>query len=134
MKMLFVITDSYRDCEKAVKFLVDLKEKVKGEFEVLAVLEDVYRLEKSGVSLGFPVPPDVKEESMRRVKKAFIANWEKFSKEEVPHINFAVGPLYEEVKKFINGKNFDLILWACYPTAYLCKVIDDLNISSLIIK
>lgn len=134
MKGLLVITDSYRECERAVKVSVELREKLGLELDILAVLEDVYSLEKSSVSLGMPVPPNVKEESIKRMRKHLSYLWEKYSKSPMPEINFLVGPIYEEVKKFLQKRSYDLLIWACYPTHILCKTIDDINVSSFIIK
>ena len=134
MKGLLVITDSYRECEKAVKVSVELKEKLGIELEILAVLEDVYNLEKSSVSLGMPVPPNVKEESVSRMKKHLTYLWEKYTNTPLPEVHFQVGPIHEEVKKFLQNRSYDLLIWACYPTHILCKTIDDINVSSFIIK
>ena len=134
MKGLLIITDSYRDCEKAVKVSVELKEKLGFELEILVILEDVYNLERSSVSLGMPVPPNVKEESANRMKKHLAYMWEKYTNSSLPEIHFQVGPLTEEVKKFLQNRSYDLLIWACYPTHILCKAVDDINISSFIIK
>lgn len=134
MKGLLIITDSYRECEKAVKVSAELKDKLGLELQILVILEDVYNLERTSVSLGMPVPPNVKEESVARMKKHLTYLWEKFSKAPLPEVIFQVGPLYEEVKKYLQGRSYDLLIWACYPTHMLCKTIDDINISSFIIK
>jgi hypothetical protein len=40
----------------------------------------------------------------------------------------------DEVVKFSQEEKPDLILWGCQPTPLLCRVIDRISISSLIIK
>ncbi|NPA32124.1 MAG: universal stress protein [Aquificae bacterium] len=135
MKVLLVMTDSYADCEKALRFTADLSKKLGAEVEILVVLEDVFNLQRSSVAFGMPVPPGIKEEAINRINKKIRGLWERFTGDEnIPPVEFRVGPLGEEVRKFLEGKTYDLIVWACYPSAYLCKIIDELNTASLIIK
>ncbi len=134
MKGLLIMTDSYRECEKAVKVSTELMEKLSLSLDILVVLEDVYNLERGSVSLGMPIPPHVKEESVSRMRKHLSYLWDKYTSNPLPEVNFRVGPLYEEVKKFLQGRSYDLLIWACYPTYILCRTIDDINISSFIIK
>ena len=135
MKILMVMVDSYSDCEKAIKYATDFTQKLRTEMEILVVLEDVFNLEKASVTFGMPIPPEVKNESVRRIERKLKELWLKHGgSENFPDVEYKVGSLHEEVKKFIENKNYELILWACYPFAYLCKIIDELNIASLIIK
>jgi len=134
MKVLLVLTDSYGDCEKAVKFTARFLAGKDVQLSVLGVLEDVYNLERSSVSFGMPVPPEIKEESQKRLDKKFKAYWEKYVGEEAPKVEYVVGPVDEEVKKLLGETSFDLIIWGCYPSPLLCKVVDEIDASSLIIK
>ncbi|GAB6066661.1 universal stress protein [Aquifex pyrophilus] len=134
MKALLVFTDTFSDCERALRFAVDFTQKLNAELEILVVLEDLYHLERGSTTFGMPVPPDVKNEAVRRVERKLKENWEKYASEGLPSVSYKVGPLHEEVKRFVEGKEYQLIMWACYPSAYLCKIIDDLNTASLIIK
>jgi len=135
MNVLLVLTDTYHDCEKAISYAVNFSEKLGAELDILAVLEDVYNLERANVTFGLPFPPEIKEESKRRIERKLREVWEKLTgSTQTPNVEYKVGPLSEEVKKFVEGKGYELVVWACYPSAYLCKVIDELNLASLIIK
>ncbi|AAC06529.1 universal stress protein [Aquifex aeolicus] len=135
MKVLLVLTDAYSDCEKAITYAVNFSEKLGAELDILAVLEDVYNLERANVTFGLPFPPEIKEESKKRIERRLREVWEKLTgSTEIPGVEYRIGPLSEEVKKFVEGKGYELVVWACYPSAYLCKVIDGLNLASLIVK
>ncbi|NPB07329.1 MAG: universal stress protein [Aquificae bacterium] len=134
MKALLVLVDSYGDCEKAVEYAVRLLKGGGVQLSVLGVLEEVYNLERGSVSFGMPVPPEVKEESKRRMEKRFKAFWEKYAGEEAPPVEYVVGPVGEEVKKFVKRQGYELVIWGCYPASLLCKVVDEIDASSLIIK
>lgn len=135
MKVLMVMTDSYSDCEKAIKYVTKFIQKLQTDIDILVVLEDVFNLERASTTLGMPVPPEVKSESVRRIERKLKELWLRYEgSESFPEVEYKVGPLHEEVKKFIENKDYELILWACYPSAYLCKIIDELNTASLIIK
>ncbi len=134
MKVLLVFTDTFSDCDRALRFAVEFSLKLNADLDILVVLEDLYHLERGSTAFGMPVPPDIKNEAIRRIEKKLKENWEKYTSEKLPNVSYKIGPLHEEVKKFVEGKEYQLIMWACYPSAYLCKIIDDLNTASLIIK
>jgi len=135
MKVLMVMVDSYPDCERAVKYAADFTQKLQTQMEILVVLEDVFNLGRGSVTFGMPIPPEVERESVRRIERKLKELWSKYGgSENFPNVEYKVGPLHEEVKKFVENKDYELILWACYPSAYLCKIIDELNTASLIIK
>ncbi|NPB06702.1 MAG: universal stress protein [Aquificae bacterium] len=134
MKALLVVTDNYGlDCKKAFEFLKRFLREGDG-VEVLGVLEGVYLLEKTSVSLGMPVPPSAKEEAKERLVKRVRAFWDEIIGTAPPEPEVCVGPLAEELKKFTEGKRYDLVVFACYPASGLCKVVDELEANSLIIK
>jgi len=134
MKALLVFTDNYSmDCKQAFEFLKRFLRDGDG-VEVLGVLEGVYLLEKTSVSLGMPVPPSAKEEARSRLEKRVRAFWDAVVGGKAPPIEVVVGPLYEEVKKFTEGRSYDLVVFACYPASGLCRIVDELESNSLIIK
>lgn len=136
MKIVLVLSDSFADCRKALGFLKDYAERLSAEAEVLVVLEDLYRLESASVSLGVPLPPDTVSSAKERTVDKVRRLWKKVTEDEEAQIKITTvaGEISEEVPKFLEGEKPDLLLWGCQPVASLCKIIERVEIPTLIIK
>ncbi len=133
MEILLVVTDSSLDCGRAMEMLKELGEKFSAKVKILAVLEDIYRLERTGVSLGLPIPKETVPEAKRRVSEKIKTMWRQLGNGEV-EIETVAGDLREEVVKYTSKKKPAMILWGCKVTPHLCRVIDEVEVPSLIIK
>ena len=134
MRVALVITDSFGDCTKALSLLRDFRDKFTAEVEVLAVLEDLYKLEKASVSLGVPLSPDTVPSAKRRFEDRLINGWKQTGDGEMPEYDVVAGEIREEVLKYVKEKGPDLLLFGCSSAHDVCKVIDEAGVSSLIIK
>ncbi len=136
MKIALILTDSSTECRKALDMLARYEELFSADVEVLAVLEDLYRLESASVSLGVPLPPDTVSSAKKRTKDRIKHLWRhaKGNEEAEIKIRTVAGELREEVGKFVSEEKPDMILWGCQPTPVLCRIIDEINVPSLIIK
>ncbi len=136
MKIALVLTDSSADCRKALESLSRYGDLFSAEVEVFIVMEDLYRLESASVSMGVPLPPDTvskaKESILNRVKSL----WRKIKEDEraTLEIKTVAGFLQEELPKLIEENEPDMLLWGCQPISSLCRVIEELDIPTLIIK
>ncbi len=133
MGILLVLTDSSTDCGKALERLKDMGEKLSTDVSVLVVLEDLYRLEKASVSLGLPIPKDTVPEAKRRVSDRLKTLWRHIDERDV-EIDVVVGDLKEEVVARVKDRKPEMILWGCAVTSSVCRIIDEVEIPSLIIK
>ncbi len=128
-----MLTDSSTDCGKALERLKDMGEKLSTDVSVLVVLEDLYRLEKASVSLGLPIPKDTVPEAKRRVSDRLKTLWRHIDERDV-EIDVVVGDLKEEVVARVKDRKPEMILWGCAVTSSVCRIIDEVEIPSLIIK
>jgi nucleotide-binding universal stress UspA family protein len=133
MEILLVLTDSSTDCGKALEVLKDMGEKFSATVKILAVLEDLYRLEKTSVSLGLPIPRDTVPEAKRRVKERLKGIWRQLGGPEV-EMEVVAGDLREEVLRRVPQDERGLLIWGCALTPSVCRIIDEIGIPSLIIK
>ncbi|WP_457600946.1 universal stress protein [Hydrogenivirga sp.] len=136
MRIVLILTDSAVECRKALDMLAKYEELFSAEVSVFIVLEDIYKLESASVSLGVPLPPDTVGEAKERVKDKVVHTWRHVKNDEEAQIDIesVAGELREEVVKFVNEKKPDMVLWGCHPTPVLCRIIDEINVPSLIIK
>ena len=128
-----MLTDSSTDCGKALERLKDMGEKFSTDVSVLVVLEDLYRLEKASVSLGLPIPKDTVPEAKSRVRDRLKTLWRHIDERDV-EIDVVVGDLKEEVVARVKDRKPEMILWGCAVTSSVCRIIDEVEIPSLIIK
>jgi hypothetical protein len=134
MRIVLILTDTTGQCHKALEYLKEVSEKFSAKMEVFVVLEDVYKLEKASVSLGFPLPPDTVPQTKEKVIKKLRHMWEHIDSSEID-ITVVAGELREEVLKFTGSKgDLGMLIWGCSPSPNVCRVIDDIEIPSLIIK
>ena len=134
MRVALVITDSFGDCTKALSLLKDFRDKFTAEVEVLAVLEDLYKLEKASVSLGVPLSPDTVPSAKKRFEDRLVNSWKQVGDGEMPRYNVLAGEIREEVLRHVKEHKPDLLLFGCSSAHDVCKVIDEAGVSSLIIK
>ena len=134
MRVALVITDSFGECTKALSLLRDFRDKFTAEVEVLAVLEDLYKLEKASVSLGVPLPPDTVPSAKKRFEDRIISGWKQTGGGDMPEYGVVAGEIREEVLRYVKEKSPDLLLFGCSSAHDVCKVIDEAGVSSLIIK
>ncbi|RLJ70058.1 nucleotide-binding universal stress UspA family protein [Hydrogenivirga caldilitoris] len=136
MRIVLILTDGAPECKKALDMLARYEELFSAEVSVFVVLEDLYRLEKASVSLGVPLPPDTVKNAKERVRNKVTHTWKhvKGSEEAKIIIESVAGDLQEEVPKFVKDKKPDMVLWGCQPTPLMCRIIDELDIPSVIIK
>ncbi len=134
MKVTLVLTDSFGDCTRALSLLRDFRDRFSADVEVLAVLEDLYKLEKASVSLGVPLPPDTVPSAKRRFEDRLVNGWKQTGDGEAPVYEVRAGEVREEVVKYVKERNPDLLLFGCSSAHDICKVIDEVGVSSLIIK
>ncbi len=136
MKFTLVLTDSYQDCRKALKALDEFANAFSADKDVLIVMEDLYRLESASLSLGVPLPPDTIPTAKKKMEDRVLSLWRKVKGDEevVIDISVVAGDLKEEVEKFLKDNPRDMIIWGCQTSAQLCKIVENLNIQSLIIK
>ncbi len=136
MKITLVLTDSSSECRKALEWLAKYEQLFSAEVEVFAVLEDIYRLESASVSLGVPLPPDTVSKAKERTRDRIITLWRHIKGNEEANLNVdtVAGEIREEVIKFVSDRKPDMIIWGCSPTPDICRVIDQIDIPSLIIK
>ena len=133
MDILLVLTDSSVECGKALETLKDMGEKFSAGTGVLVVLEDLYRLEKASLSLGLPIPRDAVPEAKKRILDRIQNIWRHIGGQDIS-MEVVAGDLREEVLKRLKDKKPDLIIWGCTLTSSLCRIIDEVEIPSLIIK
>lgn len=136
MRIVLILSDSSSECKKALETLDRYGEAFSADIGVFVILEDLYRLESASVSLGVPLPPDTVKSAKERTENKIKTLWRHIKKDEKAHIDIkaVAGELGEEVVKFVREEKPDMILWGCQPTSVLCRVIDEINVSSLIIK
>ena len=62
--------------------------------------------------------------------------WRKIKEDEraTLEIKTVAGFLQEELPKLIEENEPDMLLWGCQPVSSLCRVIEELDIPTLIIK
>ncbi len=134
MRVVLILTDTTGHCRRALEYLKDISEKFSAQREVFIVLEDIYKLEKASVSLGFPLPPDTVPQTKEKVMGKVKHVWEHIDGSEL-EVKVVAGELKEEVNNFLSSKeDVGLIIWGCSPSPNVCRVIDDIEIPSLIIK
>ena len=134
MKVLLILTDTTGQCHRALEYLKEVSERFGADREVFVVLEDIYKLEKASVSLGVPLPPDTLPQTKEKVLKKVKHLWEHVGEGDI-EVSVIAGDLREEVKAFLSKReDVGLVLWGCSPTANVCRVIDDIEVPSLIIK
>ena len=114
--------------------LRDFGAKLGGDIEVLAVLEDLYKLEKASVSLGVPLPPDTVPSAKKRFEDRIQSSWKQLGGEGELVYQVIAGEVREEVERYVKDKAPDLLLFGCSSAHEVCKVIDEVGVSSLIIK
>ncbi len=136
MKITLVLTDSSVECRKALEWLAKYEELFSARVDVFVILEDLYRLEEASVSLGVPIPPDTVKNAKERAKEKVKNTWRHVKENEEASIDIeaVAGKVKEEVVRFVGERKPDMILWGCNPTPVLCRIIDEINIPSLIIK
>ncbi len=135
MRITLVLTDSFTECRKALEWLARYEQLFSAEVEVFAVLEDIYRLETASVSLGVPLPPDTVSKAKERVRDRIATLWRHVKgEEESVSIDTVAGEVREEVVKLVQERRPDMLLWGCRLTSDVCRVIDEIEIPSLIIK
>ncbi len=104
------------------------------EGEVFIILEDLYKLEKASVSLGFPLPPETVPQTKDKVLKKVKHIWESVGGEDLT-ISVVAGEIRDEVTRYVKETgDVGLVMWGCNPSVNVCSVIDDIDIPSLIIK
>lgn len=136
MKIALILTDSSLECERAFRMLAECARAFSAEVSVHVALEDLYRLQSAGISLGVPLPPDTigsaKEKAVRKVKRL----WRKVTGSEEADIetHLAVGELLPEVRRWAEEKAPDMVIWGCPETGALCRIVEEIDIPSLIIK
>ncbi|HIQ30830.1 MAG TPA: hypothetical protein EYH49_01520 [Aquifex aeolicus] len=136
MKVALVLTDSSGECRKALEWLARYEEAFGADPEVFIVLEDLYRLEDAGVSLGIPIPPGTVKSAKEEFQRRVINLWRRVKDDDDAKLSVetVAGVLREEVVSFTERSSPDILLWGCHPTAELCRVIESVNVPSLIIK
>ncbi len=136
MKITLVLTDSSAECRKALEWLAKYEDMFSAEVDVFVILEDIYRLESASVSLGVPLPPDTVKNAKDRTKDRIKNLWRHVKGDDEASINIeaVAGEIKEEILRFTRERKPDMILWGCQPTPDLCRVIDEIDIPSLIIK
>ncbi len=134
MKITLVLTDSFSDCTKAIKEMISLGEKLSANMEVLAVLEDLYKLEKASISLGVPLPPDTVPSAKERFEDRIKTVFRHSGLENKIKVQVVAGELKKEVENHLKDSGADLLMFGCPSAHHVCKVIDELGVSSLIIK
>ena len=136
MDIVLILTDSSAECGKALEMLAKYEELFSANVSVFVVLEDVYKLESASVSLGVPLPPDTVKNAKNRAVDRVKHLWRHVKGDEEAQIDITTvaGELREEVVKFVEERKPDMIMWGCHPTPVLCRIIDEINIPSLIIK
>ena len=136
MRITLVLTDSSTECRKALEWLARYEQIFSAEVDAFIVLEDIYRLESASVSLGVPLPPDTVNKAKERAGDRVITLWRHVKGDEEASLKLSIvaGEVREEVVKFVNERRPDMIIWGCSPTPDLCRVVDQIDIPSLIIK
>jgi len=134
MKVTLVITDSFGDCTRALSYLREFRDKFSAQIDILAVLEDLYKLEKASLSLGVPLPPDTVPSAKRRFEEKIQSGWKHLGDHDLPQHRVLAGEVREEVEKHVKENNPDLLIFGCSSAHEVCKVIDEVGVSSLIIK
>ncbi len=136
MKFTLVLTDSFQECRKALETFNEFAEAFSADKDILVVMEDLYRLESASVSLGVPLPPDTVPTAKKKMEDKVLSLWRKVKGEEDATVDISIvaGDLREEVDKFLQEKPCDMIIWGCNTSAQLCKIVENLNVKSLIIK
>ena len=134
MRPVIIFTDPLAGCDRALRVMDSLGIEVKDTTPLLAVLEDLYKLERASTSLGLPIPPDTvptaKEEITRRLNRSIrdVLGLERVN------VKVVVGSLIDEAKVFIQENEPDIIVWGCNVSTELCRFINTVNIPSLLIK
>jgi nucleotide-binding universal stress UspA family protein len=133
MEITLVISDSYGDCDGAVRKLLELGRVMSAKTSILAVLEDLYRLEKASLSLGVPLPPDTVPSAKARIEEKLKNSLNQAGGRDT-EVRVIAGELREEVGRYVKERKPDLLVFACASAHDVCKVIDEVGVSSLIIK
>ncbi len=136
MKIALVLTDSSLECERAFRMLAECARAFSAEVSVHVILEDLYRLQSAGISLGIPLPPDTVGSAKEKAGEKVRRLWRRATGSEEAEVetHLTVGELLSEVRRFTGEKAPDMIVWGCVGTGDLCRILEEIDIPSLIIK
>jgi len=136
MKIALVLTDSSLECERALRILAECERAFSAQVCVKAVLEDLYRLQTAGISLGIPLPPNTVGSAKEKAKERISNMWRRIKEDEEARVetHLAVGELLPEVSRLVEDFKPDWLILGCVESGSLCGIVEKVSIPTLIIK
>ncbi len=133
MKLAVVFNPENGTCKRTLSFLYQFFQKGFSIEEVILVLENTYHAEKWVLSLSMPLSKEEIETIKKRYQQKILSEWEALSGNTDLPLKVEVNESSKVVSSLAQ-KEIDFLILGCLENKNLCKLIEKLDIPTLIVK
>ncbi len=132
MKLVALINPENGTCRETLSLLYDLSQKGFEIKELYLVLENTYHAERWVLSLSMPLSKEEIQSIKERYRKKVISEMEALGA-KLPDLKIEVNEASKVIKE-LDLKEVDLVVVGCLENKSLCKLIENLDKPTLVIK